>query len=202
MKESSLKKLIYNSAIGKNPVFAAGFVIAPVVVYANTFSRALTLVITFSFLTLFTLLFASFVPRKIVYTVRITLYTIIGAVVYVPVAIILNALIPEQIDSMGIYFPLLITNSFIVSRSETTFFAESKGNMFLDILFSIIGYDAAVLIFGLIREIISTGEFNGQVMAMPLRLQSLSDVYGGFIMLGIFAALFRGILYFIKRFRS
>lgn len=171
-------------------------------VYATSFSKALTLVITFSFLTFFTLLFASFVPRKIVYTIRITLYTIIGALVYVPVAIILNTVIPEQISSMGIYFPLLITNSFIVSRSETTFFAESRGNMILDIIFSIIGYDAAVLIFGLIREIISTGEFYGQVIAVPLTFPIFSRIFGGFILLGIFAALFRGILYFIQKFKA
>lgn len=202
MKESSLTDLIYNSAIKKNPVFSAGLVIAPVVVYATSFSKALTLVIAFSFLTFFTLLFSSFVPRKIVYTIRITLYTIIGALVYVPVAVILNTLIPEQINSMGIYFPLLITNSFIVSRSETTFFAESRGNMFLDIIFSIIGYDAAVLIFGLVREIISTGEFYGQVIDVPLNFPIFSNIYGGFILLGIFAALFRGILYFIQKFKA
>lgn len=202
MKESSLTDLIYNSAIRKNPVFSTGLVIAPVVVYATSFSKALTLVIAFSFLTFFTLLFSSFVPRKIVYTIRITLYTIIGALVYVPVAVILNTLIPEQINSMGIYFPLLITNSFIVSRSETTFFAESRGNMFLDIIFSIIGYDAAVLIFGLVREIISTGEFYGQVIDVPLNFPIFSNIYGGFILLGIFAALFRGILYFIQKFKA
>ena len=159
-KDYSLKSLIYNSVISKNPVFVTGLVIAPVVVYANTFTKAVSLVITFSFLTLFTLLFASFVPRSIVYTIRITLYTIIGALVYVPVSIILNLFMSEQIQSMGIYFPLLITNSFIISRSETTFFSESKEKMFFDIVFSILGYDAAVLIFGLVREIILTGEFN------------------------------------------
>ena len=199
MKEYSLKSLIYNSAVGKNPVFVTGLVIAPAVVYANTFTRALTLAAAFSFLTLFTLLFSSFVPRKIVYTIRITLYTIIGALVYVPVAIILNAFIPEQIGSMGIYFPLLITNSFIVSRSETTFFAESKGKMFFDILFSIMGYDIAVILYGLIREVISTGEVNGQVIAMPFSFSVFSSVYGGFILLGILAAAFRGILYLVKK---
>ena len=177
-----------------------GLVIAPAVVYANTFNKALVMVSAFSFLTLFTLLFSSFVPRKIVYTIRITLYTIIGALVYVPVAIILNALIPEHIDGMGIYFPLLITNSFIVSRSETTFFAESKGKMFFDILFSIIGYSAAVILYGLIREVISTGEFNGQVIAMPFSFSAFSSVYGGFILLGILAAIYRGVLYLIKKF--
>lgn len=200
MKEFSLKNLIYNSAIGRNPVFVTGLVIAPAVVYANTFNKALVMVSAFSFLTLFTLLFSSFVPRKIVYTIRITLYTIIGALVYVPVAIILNALIPEHIDGMGIYFPLLITNSFIVSRSETTFFAESKGKMFFDILFSIIGYSAAVILYGLIREVISTGEFNGQVIAMPFSFSAFSSVYGGFILLGILAAIYRGVLYLIKKF--
>lgn len=200
--ETPLKVLIYNALVKRNPVLAAGLVIAPIIVYATTLKKAMILVITFSLITFFTLLFASFVPQKIVYTIRITLYTLIGALVYVPIVIILNSLMPEQIESMGIYFPLLIMNSFIISKSETTFFNETKSRMFIDIILSIIGYDFIVLLFGIIREILSTGEFNGQIIAMPIVFSSFSTVYGGFILLGIFAAVFRGIILFIRKFKA
>lgn len=196
---NNFKSLVYNSAIKRNPILVSGMAVAPVVVLADTFMKSVSLVITFSFLTVFTLLVSSFVSQKIVYTVRIILYALIGALVYVPAAIFLNAVMPNEIAEMGVYFPLLIVNSFIISYSETAFFIENKGNMILDILFSVLGYDIVVLIFGFVREIISTGEFNGKIIAMPMIFSGFSETYGGFLLLGIFAALFRGIILLVQK---
>lgn len=190
-REKPIKKLILNALVKNNAILSAGMVIAPVVVFANTFRNALALTVAFTVITFFTLLFSSFVPQSIVYTIRIILYTIIGALVYVPALIILNSFMPDQINAMGVFFPLMITNSFIVSRSESIFFNETKGRMIVDIIFSILGYDAAVLIFGFVREIISTGELNGNMLAMSVHFSAFSLVSGGFILLGIFAALLR-----------
>ena len=201
-ENNPIKKQIYNSLVKANPVLAGGMVVAPIVVFANTFRNAVTLTITFSVITFFTLLFSSFVPQRIVYTIRIILYTLIGSLVYVPAVIVLNSFMPEQINSMGVYFPMLITNSLIVSRSETTFFMENKSRMLIDIIFSIIVYDIVVLLFGFIREIISTGEFNGHIVAMPAVFSGFSYVYGGFILLSIFAALFRAVLLLIRKFKT
>lgn len=185
--------------IKRNPILVSGMAVAPVIVLADTFMKSVSLVITFSLLTVFTLLVSSFVSQKIVYTVRIILYSLIGALVYVPAAIFLNAVMPDSISEMGVYFPLLIVNSFIISYSETAFFIEDKGNMIIDILFSVLGYDIVVLIFGFVREIISTGEFNGKIIAMPMIFSGFSETYGGFLLLGIFAALFRGMILLIKK---
>ena len=196
---NNFKTLIYNSMIKRNPILVSGMAVAPVIVLADTFMKSVSLVITFSLLTVFTLLVSSFVSQKIVYTVRIILYALIGALVYVPAAIFLNAVMPNEIAEMGVYFPLLIVNSFIISYSETAFFIENKGNMILDILFSVLGYDIVVLIFGFVREIISTGEFNGKIIAMPMIFSGFSETYGGFLLLGIFAALFRGLILIIQK---
>lgn len=195
----SLRGLMYNSLIKRNPVLAAGMVIAPVVVFANTLMNAVTLIISFSCITFLTLLISSFVPQKIVYTVRIILYTLIGAVVYIPTTLFLDTIMHDRIENMGVYFPLLITNSLIISRSETTFFAENKGKMLLDIIFSILGYDIAVLLVGFARELISTGEINGNILAVPVTMPGFAYPYGGFILLGIMAALLRGIIWIVNK---
>lgn len=197
--ENSTKSIILNAMLKKNPILVSGMVIAPAVVTANTFMSAVTLAVTFSVITFFTLVVSSFVPKNIVYTVRIILYTLIGALVYVPSVIILNYIIPEEIAKMGIFFPLLITNSLIISRSETIFFRESKGQMILDIVFCIIGYDAAVLIYGLIREVLSSGTAGEKMLGMPYVFSALEHPFGGFILLGVTAALFRFILMTVKR---
>lgn len=196
---NSCKKIILNGLLYKNPILVSGMVTAPVVVLANNFKDAAALTAAFSMITFFTLLVSSFVPKSIVYTIRIILYTLIGALVYVPTVILLKYFMPEGVEALGIFFPLLITSSFIVTRSESMFFTESKGKMLLDIIFCILGYDAAVLLFALIREILAAGTIGGNIIGMPIAFSAFEHPFGGFILLGLFAALFRSILLFAKR---
>ncbi len=196
---NSFKKIIQNGLLNKNPILVSGMVIAPVIVLANNFNDAVMLVAAFSLITFFTLVISSFVPKSIVYTIRIILYTLIGAVVYVPSVILLEYIMPDGVEAIGIFFPLFITNSFIVTRSESIFFLETKGKMLLDIIFCIIGYDAAVLIFAAVREILAPGTIGGKITGMPASFRVFEHPFGGFILLGLFAALFRSILLLIKR---
>ena len=198
-KKLSVKDIIYNGLFRQNAVLVSGLVTAPVIVYVTDFRCAVTLITAFSMVSFYTLTVSSFVSQKIAYTIRIILYTLIGAVIYIPSRIILYSLIPAQMEEMGVFFPLLIINSLIISRSETTYFLETKSRMLLDIFFSIAGYDIAVLIFGAAREIISIGELNGHIFAVPIIFQGFSSPFGGFILLGIFAAAVRGISLIIRK---
>lgn len=198
-KKESFGSMIYNAMVRNNLVLVLGTAIAPVIVIANTLKNAAIFALSFSIITFFTMLFSSFIPHRVVYTVRVIIYIAIGALVYVPTAIIISSLLPHALDNMGIYFPLLITNSFVIFHSDTAFLPEKKGRMVLDLICGIIGYDIVVLIFGLIREIISTGEINGNVIALPMLFRAFDQPFGGFILLGIFAALLRGILLLIKK---
>lgn len=197
--ENSSKTIIFNALLKRNPILVGGMVIAPVIITADSFFSAATLAAAFSVITFFTLLISSFVPKSIVYTVRIIMYAFIGALVYVPASIMLKYFIPEGIDGMGIFFPLLIINSFIISRSESIFFLESKGKMLLDIIFCIIGYDAAVILYGVVREIVGSGTVGGKIIGMPVVFSAFSVPFGGFILLGIMAGLLRVVLVTIKR---
>ena len=103
-EESSNKNIIFNALLKRNPLLVSGMVIAPAVMTADSFSGAVTLAAAFSIITFFTLLISSFVPKKIVYAVRIIMYAFIGALVYVPSAIALKYFIPDAIDNMGIFY--------------------------------------------------------------------------------------------------
>lgn len=201
-RNKPMKKVIFDAAVKKNAILASGMVIAPLVVYADTFKHALTLVISFSMITLITLIVSMIIPNKMVYTIRIILHTLIGAVAFIPTAMILDSVMPDEISSMGVYFPLLITNSMIISRSDDSQLHLDRKKMIADTLFGVIGYDVAALLFGTMREIISFGEFNGNIIAMPAIVNGFAYPYGGFILLGIFAALLRGIFLLVRRFKS
>jgi electron transport complex protein RnfE len=196
------RDMLLESLFKKNSILVSGMVIPPVAAFANTFENAVTLGVTFTAITLFTLLFSSFVPKRIVYAVRIIIYVFIGALVYIVAAVLLNNLMPDQIEKMGIYFPLLITNSLIVTRSEVIFSRERRSIMFVDIIFCILGYVSAVLVFGLIREILSTGGVGDNIFAVSVIYPVFQTTFGGFILLGIFASAYRAVMLFVKRLKS
>lgn len=179
----------------KNALFVSGLVIAPAVTYASTLSHGLMLAGVFTAVTFLSLAISSFVPRNIVYAIRIILYTFIASMVYVPVYMIVNRFFPSQLAEMGIFAPLMITNSFIISKSELKFFRESRSRMFSDIVFYIIGYDGAVIIYSAVRELLSTGSLMGKMYGIPTVMPAFSTTFGGLILLGFCAALFRAILY-------
>ena len=97
----------------RNPLFTSGVIIAPAVAAGVNFYSGLILASVFTVVTLITVAICRFVPRKIVYTLRITLYTLVASLVYVPVHIYFtsNPSLNEMYSAVGIYAPLLIPPS-------------------------------------------------------------------------------------------
>lgn len=183
---------IFDGLFKKNAVLVGGLIIAPIV-GITTFKNALIYTVLFSIITFLTIMISAFVPREIVYAVRIILYSFIGSLVYVPVAVIAHELFPNEIISLGVFVPLIITNSLIVSKTEVYFFRLSKGRMISEVLCYIIGFDIAFLCFAFIREVLSFGSIGNTILGIPLTFHALNYTFGGFIFLGLFSALFRKI---------
>lgn len=188
-KKSSLLDGIWT----KNTVALSGLVIAPVVFSATTVKNALAIMFVFSSVTLFTILIASFIPRSIVYTIRIILYTLIASLVYVPIISMALQLFPNEVEKVGIMMPLLIANSLILTRTETRFFRESKRRMIADVVSHILGFDLVIIVFAFIREFFGTGMINDKLMGVKFTLPALVYPFAGFILLGLLAALIRAI---------
>jgi len=186
------------AVLTSNALLSSGSIIAPAVVVATSFQSALALSIVFSLVTFITVLICSFVPRRLVYTVRIIIYTFVASLVYVPVAILMESIMPIQFAALGIYAPLLITNSFITMKTESKFYRLKRGFMAELCGFYIIGYDLALMFFGFMRELLTNGGLFG-VQFLPLSIPAVGTVYGGFILLALTAATFRWLLTFPAR---
>ena len=151
---------------------------------------AVALCIVFSIVTYVTVAVCSFVPAKLVYTVRIILYTFIASLVYVPVSIMMENIMPVQYAALGIYAPLLITNSIITVKTEAKFYRLKRGYMLKLAAFYVFGYDISLILFGTIRELLTGGSIMG-LKILPLSLPTASTVFGGFMLLAVISALFR-----------
>lgn len=183
----------------KNALFSDGMVVAPAVVMAYTMKNSFALIFVFSVVSFITLTVASFLPKKIVYTLRIILYTLIAALVFIPVDMCAKTIFPVEYETLGVFIPLLITNSLIITKSEQRFFLKTKGRMFIDIVCYIVGYDAAILIMGILRELISTGSVGSRIYGVPFTVSGMALPFGGFIFLAFAAAAVRRIQIAVRR---
>ncbi len=181
-----------------NGLLSSGVIIAPAVIAATDFMTALCLAIVFTLVTFVTVALCSFVPKSLVYTVRIIVYTLVASLIYVPVSILLKSVMPEALTAVGIYAPLLITNSFITSKTELKFYRYERKYMLVLLAFYVLGYDVALMLFGTMRGILINGSFVG-IELLKYPMTSLSTAFGGFIFLAVSSALYRGIIRYAVR---
>lgn len=176
----------FDGLLVNNTVLERGLVIAPVVVMANTVTNSLILGLSFILITFFGVLLASFVPKVLPYAIRVILYVLLAALLYIPVAWLMQFLFSEAVFQVGIFLPLLITNSLIVTKTETRFLKKKRLEMILDVFCHTLGFFLVILVVGALREVLGSGTFLGESVGDGL--YALTLPFGGFILLGFLAA--------------
>ena len=194
-----LRTNLKDGLLKQNMVFMSGLLIAPVIACTTTLDKSLAVSFVFSFVSLLTILLCRAIPRTIVYTIRVTLYTVAAAVFYIPAIILAESLFGrEVINAAGIYLPILITNSLILSKTETRFFLERAGRMTADVVVFIIGFDISCTVTGVLRELLASGKIGGAEIPVLFTVPAMETTFGGFLFVGIGAGLFRAIYNYRK----
>ena len=187
------KKALMGGILGDNIVLSGLMVISPVIVCGDTLKNALALIYAFSAITFISVLIASFVPSKLPYTAKVIIYAVISSAVYIPVKLTAGVIYPESIPRIGIYFPLIAVNSLVVLQTEAKFFRMKKADMIVSLFFCILGFDAVMLITGLLRELFAYGTINNRIVDINTLIDGLSKPFGGFIFLGLMCGAYRWI---------
>ncbi len=185
--------------IKQNMVFMSGMLTAPIIACTTTLTKSLAVCFVFSVVSFFAILLCRLIPRTIVYTLRVTLYTIAAAVFYIP-AIMLAELIfgTSVIQAAGVYLPVLITNQLILSKTETRFYLEPAGKMTADVLVFVIGFDISCTATGICRELLAFGTIGGAEVPILFTVPAMETTFGGFLFVGIGAGLFRAVYNYRK----
>ncbi len=180
--------------IKQNIVFMSGLLIAPVIACAGTLMKSLAVCVVFSLVSFLTIVICRAVPRKIAYTFRVIIYCLAAAVIYIPVILFTRVIFGEEIiASAGVYLPILVTNSLILSKTETRFYSEPMDEMIIDCAVFILGFDIACIFVGSFREILANGTLGGLYIPVLFTIPALETTFGGFLTVGVFAGLFRGL---------
>jgi len=129
-----------------------------------------------------------FVPRQ----VRIPIFTVIIATFVTAADYFLKANFFQISKALGPYVPLIVVNCVILGRAEAFASKNKVGRSFLDALGMGVGFTAALIVLGAIREILGAGTVFGMhimwkgftnwiVMVLPA---------GAFITLGLLVGVF------------
>ena len=182
--------ICFDGLFRQNIVLTSGLVTAPVIVAATTAERAAVLSLSFFMISYFTILIGRIVPRRIVYTVRIIIYALIAAAVFIPTVLLMNMLFPDTAPSVLLYIEILVVNSLVLAKTESRFYLIPYSSMAIDSLVYIAGFAIAAFAVGIIRELLTLGTFFGAHISDPIMPAAKSPFFG-FLLVGAFAALCR-----------
>lgn len=189
-KKTSLSVLT-KGIIKENPVFVLILGTCPSLAVSTIAVNALGMGIAVTIVLIISNMIISLVKNIIPDTVRIPCYIVLIAGIVSVVQMFVKAYTPEINESLGIFLPLIAVNCIILGRAEM--FANKNSVWFsaLDGLGMGLGFTLALLILGVIREIIGFGTFFG-IQVVPAAIEPMMIFVlapGGFFVYGCIIAL-------------
>ncbi len=182
----------YDNIFTRNTVLVQGLCIAPVVVAATTLKNACLLGLAFAVITFVSMVLLSFLPKKITpFTIRAIAAVLLACGVFIPTALWVQDLFPGNIQQVGIFLPLLVTNSVLVGKTEESLLHQKKGKMLLKLITYILGFELVILFTGLVRELLTFNTVWGNPVTLPFTFSVMELPFGGFVLLGFLAAAVR-----------
>jgi len=172
----------------KNPIFAQTIGLCPVIAVCNTLKNALALAFLTGLLLVAVCIFTSIFLKRVAPFIRCAAYFALSMAVLLPVMLRVQSLFPVLSLSLGVYLPLTAVNSVIIYRCEE--YAVKKGPVFTfyDATAFAAGVFIAMCLVGGVREIFGDGKLYGVRLAFIRPVPGLMTPFGGFIVLGFFAA--------------
>lgn len=175
-----------------NPVMVRGLGLAPIVAMASDGNRALMLCAAAILLLTATRVLAVAICHLTGNRFRAMVYAYSAAIVYVPAYLILYQLFGTDLTLLGIYLPMMVVEPVIIKRLEATEL-ETIGEAFRRGINNTVGLCVAILLVGALRELLGLGTVFNQPVLRVAPLPLVSQPAGGFLVLGMLAALWTAV---------
>lgn len=192
-KQPSALTILKNGIVTENPVLRLVLGTCPTLAVSTSAVNALGMGIAATLVLICSNTVISLLRNIIPQKVRIPAYiTVIAGFVSI-VQLLVKAYVPSLNDSLGVFLPLIVVNCIILGRAEMFASRNKPFVSMLDGLAMGIGFTAALLAMGIIRELIGNGSFFGiQLLPetapiSPMVLFILPP--GGFFVFGMLIAL-------------
>ncbi len=141
----------------ENAIFVMLLGMCPVLAVTNSAVNGLAMGLATSFVLISSAVFVSVLRHIIPHNVRIASYIVIIATFVTIADYFLAAMFPPISKALGPYVPLIVVNCLILGRAE--FFSSKHGiaSSISDALGMGLGFTGALVILGIIREILGNG---------------------------------------------
>lgn len=182
----------------ENPVFVAVLGMCPALAVTNSAINGLAMGLATAFVLVCSSTLVSLFRNVIPKQVRITTFIVIIATFVTVVDMFLAAWVPVIHKELGAFIALIVVNCLILGRQEAFSSKNSIGLSIMDALGMSAGFTFALLLIGMIREILGSGSlFNFNLFGdqfEPWIIMILPP--GGFLALGFLLLFFN---WFVQR---
>ena len=178
-----------HNAIRRNAVFGSGIAVVPVIAAATNLLDSVLIAVCFTLVLLPAALICALIPHRLVYSVRVALYSAVASLIYIPVFLLLSHFVPRINDPyFSVYLCICVCNPILLAhikpqqtRKESVKLAAAEVGGLLA------GFDFAVILTGFARELAG-------VVGL-----STNNVFAGFIAVGLLGACLRRITSLLNR---
>ncbi len=192
MAKTSLTHEFTKGIIKENPVLCLLLGTCPTLAVTTGATNAIGMGIAATLVLVASNAVISLLRRLIPDTIRIPAYITIIAGFVTIVQLLVKAYLPAIDEALGIFLPLIVVNCIILGRAEMFANKNSVLPSVIDGLGMGVGFTAAMLCMGMIRELLGTGKVFG-VTLLPESVFTPITVFilpaGGFFVFGILIAL-------------
>ena len=175
----------------ENPVFIQVLGMCPALAVSNTAINALTMGLATTFVLVMSGISVSTLRRFIPREARIVSFICIIATFVTVVDYVIQAVSLELSRALGAFIALIVVNCLILGRAEAFASKNSIGRSVLDALGMGVGFTAALLWIGVLREILGAGTLFG-VSLFPAGFQTWTVMVlpsGGFLAMALWLLL-------------
>ncbi|MCL2495118.1 MAG: hypothetical protein FWE98_05620 [Oscillospiraceae bacterium] len=188
-----------------NPVLVQAAGLTAIIVAATTLQGALLVSILAGLHLVLCEVLASLMKR-VPQWLRAAVYTAIGLAIACPAAFLLENLmeylsasealsaLASALAPLRVFLPLMAVNALTAMRCERYAILHTPGDALRDALANALGYAAAALLVGGVRELLGYGSLGGVQLSQTLRIRGAWMPFGGFLLLGAMAALLKAAL--------
>ncbi len=195
-ENKTMRGVFINGVLNENPTFRLVLGVCPTLASTTNAVNGLGMGAAATFVLLGSniviSLLRSFIPDK----VRIPAFIVVISTFVTIVQMLIQAFVPFLYEALGLFIPLIVVNCIILARAEAFACKNSVMHSAADGLGMGVGFTAALILIGTVREILGSGSvFGVNILGsgfQPLLIAIMAP--GGFIVFGLVLGIVNSIV--------
>ncbi len=190
-------QLFTQGIFSKNPVFFLVLGLCPTLAVTTSLENGIGMGLSALFVLTFSNAFISIIKGYIPEKIRIPIQIVIIATFVTIISMLMEAYFPDIFRRLGIYVPLIVVNCIILARADSFARKNPVNDSILDGIGMGIGFTLALMVIGMIREILGTAQIailGSTIISLPFEKMMIMILPpGALLTIGLILA---GINYF------